>query len=150
MVRSSSYGGGEYPVENAGKATAYDPAVGHPPASIVNEGPDTGADLHIQHPSSPFGHAQEATTTTTTTTMTSAAAGATSMADPNDRQRRYTHALTASGTTPYLFRQSKNDSGIFTDVRSAVDTPVDIVSESSATPGGRQTTTQQQHHQQQM
>ncbi|KAL5484864.1 hypothetical protein ACEPAI_7506 [Sanghuangporus weigelae] len=153
MVRSSSYGGGEYPVENAGTATAYDPAVGHPPASasIVNEGPGTGADLHIQHPSSPYGHVQEATTTTTTTTMTSATAGATSMADPNDRQRRYTHALAASGTTPYLsesFRQSKNDSGIFTDVRSAVDTPVDIVSESGATPGGRQTTTQQQHQQQ--
>lgn len=164
MVRSSSYGasGDEYLIENAGTATAYDPIVGlhqspqPASASIINEGPPgmtgSGADGLLQHPSSPFGHLQEATGTTMTTNATTGATS-TSLADPNDRQRRYIHAHAASGTTPYLnesFRQSKDDSGIFTDVRSAVDTPIDIVSESSATPGGRQTQTQAQtQHQQQ-
>ncbi|EJD03362.1 uncharacterized protein FOMMEDRAFT_28864 [Fomitiporia mediterranea MF3/22] len=107
-MRSSSYN--EFSAEKP-SGPAYDPAVGSRPATAN----DTNA---LQQPAQ-YDHAPP-------TASTAAAAAA----DSNDRLR-YT-------PSPYLresFRQSKDDSGVFTDVRSATDTPVDVLSESSATPG---------------
>ncbi|KAH8119587.1 hypothetical protein DFH11DRAFT_1723091 [Phellopilus nigrolimitatus] len=46
--------------------------------------------------------------------------------------------LTPSPYARDSFRQSKDDSGIFTDVRSAAATPIDSPSDSSGTPGRQQ------------